>query len=202
MGMEAGPGRRKGLLPAQGAGSSAGTPARSLGVVGVDGVEETLQLRLVEDAICKEELELLQGQLPIVCKGGRRAAGVRPTGRPQIQTIAKPTEQSHRRIPIGQRTPARGEPLPESRSQFPNQRPTPTGANPQTNTHGQQLVCGTHAAGIQPTASTCPARQSPRIARLTTWAGTVYSRSPPTTPVRGGPRAGSLTASLSRPGTR
>lgn len=76
MGMEAGPSRRKGLLPARGAGSSAGTPARSLGVVGVDGVEETLQLRLVEDAICKEELELLQGQLPIVCKGGRRAAGV------------------------------------------------------------------------------------------------------------------------------
>lgn len=44
----------------------------SLGVVRVDGVEEILQLCLIENAICKEELEFLQGQLPIVCKGGRK----------------------------------------------------------------------------------------------------------------------------------
>lgn len=45
----------------------------SLGVVGVDRVEEILQFFLVEDTICEEELELLQGQLPIVCKEGRKA---------------------------------------------------------------------------------------------------------------------------------
>lgn len=44
----------------------------SLGVVRVDCVEEILQFFLVENAICKEELEFLQGQLPIVCKEGRK----------------------------------------------------------------------------------------------------------------------------------
>lgn len=44
----------------------------SLSVVRVDCVEEVLQFFLIEDAICKEELEFLQGQLPIVCKEGRQ----------------------------------------------------------------------------------------------------------------------------------
>lgn len=34
-------------------------------------MEEILQFFLVEDAICKEELEFLQGQLPIICEEGR-----------------------------------------------------------------------------------------------------------------------------------
>lgn len=45
---------------------------RSLGVVRVDGVKEILQFLLIEDAICEKELEFLQGQLPIVCKVGRK----------------------------------------------------------------------------------------------------------------------------------
>lgn len=43
----------------------------SLGVVRVNRVKEILQFFLVEDTVCKEELELLQGQLPIICKAGR-----------------------------------------------------------------------------------------------------------------------------------
>lgn len=43
----------------------------SLGVVRVDGVEEILQFFLIEDAVREEELEFLQGQLPIICKEGR-----------------------------------------------------------------------------------------------------------------------------------
>lgn len=35
-------------------------------------MEEILQFFLVENAICKEELEFLQGQLPIVCKEERK----------------------------------------------------------------------------------------------------------------------------------
>lgn len=43
------------------------SPAHSLGAVGVDGVEQRLQLLLVEDAVREEQLELLQRQLPIIC---------------------------------------------------------------------------------------------------------------------------------------
>lgn len=60
-------------------GPEAEAPTRTsdlLGVVRVDGVEEVLKLLLVEDAICEEELEFLQGQLPVICRAEGTAAGV------------------------------------------------------------------------------------------------------------------------------
>ena len=85
----------------------------SLGVVRVDGVEEILQFPLVEDAICKEELELLQGQLPVVCEGEKgRAAGVEATGHPQINrgATARQSLPAPANSPASSHTPARGTP--------------------------------------------------------------------------------------------
>lgn len=64
----------------------------SLGVVRVDGVEEILQLFLVEDAICKEELEFLQGQLPVICNAqGGEAAGVCGAEASQVRAARPPS---------------------------------------------------------------------------------------------------------------
>lgn len=35
-------------------------------------MEEVLQFFLIEDTICEEELEFLQGQLPVICSGQAR----------------------------------------------------------------------------------------------------------------------------------
>lgn len=35
-------------------------------------MEEVLQLLLIEDTICEEELKFLQGQLPVICSGQAR----------------------------------------------------------------------------------------------------------------------------------
>lgn len=81
----------------RGEGRGRPAPARapgSLGVVSIDGVEEILQFLLVEDAVCKEELEFLQGQLPVICEeGGEGEQLVYEMGHPQIQTVPSSTEK-------------------------------------------------------------------------------------------------------------
>lgn len=104
----------------------------SLGVVRVDGVEETLQFCLVEDTICKEELELLQGQLPIICKDGKREESSRCLS---LRTAPNPDDSHTKSTPVSESLPTQRTPKLTGKLQFrdsmthsadsPTHRPTP-----------------------------------------------------------------------------
>ena len=143
-------------------------------------MEEILQFSLVEDAICKEELELLQGQLPVICEGGEgRAAGVKATGHPQINrgATARQSLPAPANPPTSSHTPARVTPArgmnpqqpPFRRDQPPTQlTPHPTEQHPCTGTRLTSKYWGSSSpTGNRQTESTCQAAVSP--SHLPSW---------------------------------